>query len=103
MAHTGEALEQANVDRLLEASVQADLGARRVFTITRTWMSAVVNTMSWAALFVGVVLALHHDISAGVVYLVLFYSSNVSNQIIESFQVVRTLSRALGAQPSWWL
>jgi ATP-binding cassette subfamily B protein len=96
MAHTGERLEQANVDRRLEASVQADLGARRVFTITRTWMSTVVNTMSWAALFVGVILALHHDISAGVVYLVLFYSASVSQQIIESFQVVRSLSRALG-------
>ena len=96
MAHTGEPLEQLNVDRRLEASVQADLGARRVFTITRTWMSTVVNTMSWVALFVGVVLALHHDISAGVVYLVLFYSAAVSQQIIESFQVVRSLSRALG-------
>jgi ATP-binding cassette subfamily B protein len=96
MAHTGEALERANVDRRLEASVQADLGARRVFTVTRTWMSTVVNTMSWIALFVGVVLALHHDISAGVVYLVLFYSAAVSQQIIESFQVVRSLSRALG-------
>jgi ATP-binding cassette subfamily B protein len=96
MAHTGERLEQANVDRRLEASVQADLGARRVFTVTRTWMSTVVNTMSWGALFVGVILALHHDISAGVVYLVLFYSASVSQQIIESFQVVRSLSRALG-------
>jgi ATP-binding cassette subfamily B protein len=96
MAHTGEPLEQANVDRRLEASVQADLGARRVFTITRTWMSTVVNTMSWAALFVGVILALHHDINAGIVYLVLFYSAAVSQQIIESFQVVRSLSRALG-------
>ena len=96
MAHTGEPLEQANVDRRLEASVEADLGARRVFTITRTWMSTVVNTMSWVALFVGVILALHHDISAGVVYLVLFYSAAVSQQIIESFQVVRSLSRALG-------
>jgi ATP-binding cassette subfamily B protein len=96
MAHTGEPLEQANVDRRLEVSVQADLGARRAFTITRTWMSTVVNTMSWIALFVGVILALHHDISAGVVYLVLFYSAAVSQQIIESFQVVRSLSRALG-------
>jgi ATP-binding cassette subfamily B protein len=96
MAHTGEPLEQANVDRRLEASVEADLGARRAFTITRTWMSTVVNTMSWIALFVGVILALHHDISAGVVYLVLFYSAAVSQQIIESFQVVRSLSRALG-------
>jgi ATP-binding cassette subfamily B protein len=96
MAHTGEPLEQANVDRRLEASVQADLDARRVFTVTRTWMSTVVNTMSWVALFVGVILALHHEISAGVVYLVLFYSAAVSQQIIESFQVVRSLSRALG-------
>jgi ATP-binding cassette, subfamily B, bacterial len=96
MSHTGEALERERVDMLLDGSVQADLGARRVFTVTRTWMSAVVNTMSWLALFVGVVLALHHDISTGVVYLVLFYSAAVSQQIIESFQVVRSLSRALG-------
>jgi ATP-binding cassette, subfamily B, bacterial len=96
MSHTGEALERERVDMLLDGSVRADLGARRVFTVTRTWMSAVVNTMSWIALFVGVILALHHDISTGVVYLVLFYSAAVSQQIIESFQVVRSLSRALG-------
>jgi ABC-type multidrug transport system fused ATPase/permease subunit len=42
------------------------------------------------------VLALNHDVSAGVVYLILFYASQVADQIIQSFQTVRSLSRALG-------
>ena len=57
---------------------------------------AIINSMSWAALFIGVVLALHHDVSAGTIYLILFYTSQVADQIIQSFQTVRSLSRALG-------
>jgi ATP-binding cassette, subfamily B, bacterial len=95
-AQSGEALERATLSAKLDRSVAADLGARRVFTVTRTWMSAIINTMSWGALFIGVILALHHDVSAGTVYLILFYTSQVADQIIQSFQTVRSLSRALG-------
>jgi ATP-binding cassette subfamily B protein len=95
-AQSGEGLERATLARKLGNSVGADLGARRAFTITRTWMSSIINTMSWGALFIGVVLALHHDVSAGSVYLILFYASQIADQIIQSFQVVRSLSRALG-------
>lgn len=95
-AQSGEDLERATLEAKLHASVSADLGARRVFTITRTWMSTIINTMSWGALFIGVVLAFHRDVSAGVVYLILFYASQVADQIIQSFQSVRSLSRALG-------
>ena len=95
-AQSGEDLERRLLDSKLDASVAADFGARRAFTITRTWMSAIINTMSWGALFIGVILALHHDVSAGTVYLILFYVSQVARLVIQSFQSVRSLSRALG-------
>jgi ATP-binding cassette, subfamily B, bacterial len=95
-AQSGQHLERGTLAAKLHGSVSADLGARRAFTVTRTWMSGIINSMSWAALFIGVVLALHHDVSAGTIYLILFYTSQVADQIIQSFQTVRSLSRALG-------
>jgi ATP-binding cassette subfamily B protein len=95
-AQNSEHLERASLTGKLDASVGADLRARRAFTVTRTWMSLIINTMSWGALFIGVVLALHRDVSAGTVYLILFYASQVAEQVIQSFQTVRSLSRALG-------
>ncbi|MDA8067798.1 MAG: ABC transporter ATP-binding protein [Actinomycetota bacterium] len=95
-AQSGEGLERATLAAKLGRSVAADLSARRVFTVTRTWMSSVINTMSWGALFIGVVLALHHDVSAAIVYLILFYTSQIADAVIQSFQTVRSLSRALG-------
>ncbi|HEX3802203.1 MAG TPA: ABC transporter ATP-binding protein [Solirubrobacteraceae bacterium] len=95
-AQSDEALERVRLSMRLDYSVAADLGARRAFTVTRTWMSVIINTMSWGALFIGVVLALHHDVSAGIVYLILFYASQIADQVIQSFQTVRSLSRALG-------
>src|SRR5579875_1872998 len=95
-AQSGEELERSTLKGKLGNSVGADLGARRVFTITRTWMSSIINAMSWGALFAGVVLALHHDVNAAIVYLILFYASQIADQVIQSFQTVRSLSRALG-------
>ncbi|MDE3132413.1 MAG: ABC transporter ATP-binding protein, partial [Acidobacteriota bacterium] len=95
-AQSGERLERATLTQKLHGSVSADLFARRAFTITRTWMSSIINTMSWGALFIGVVLALHRDVSAGTIYLILFYASQVADLIIQSFQTTRSLSRALG-------
>ncbi len=95
-AQSGEDLERVSLTRKLRNSVDADLGARRAFTVTRTWMSLIINTMSWGALFIGVILALHHDVSAGIIYLILFYTAQVADQVIQSFQTVRSLSRALG-------
>jgi ATP-binding cassette, subfamily B, bacterial len=92
----GEEAESSKLHDLLEASVRADLRGRRVFMITRVWMSGTVGLMTWASLFVGVLLAVRGDIHAGVVYLVLFYASQVSAQLIESFMQVRNLSRGLG-------
>ncbi len=92
----GEEAESAKLHDLLNVSVRADLRGRRVFMITRVWMSGTVGLMTWASLFVGVVLAVRGDIHAGVVYLVLFYASQVSAQLIESFMQVRNLSRGLG-------
>ena len=96
MAQGVQGLERSGVRTRLSASVSADLVGRRVFSVTRTWMSAVINSMTWGALLIGVILALHHDISAGIVYLVLYYASQVAVQVTESFEVVRSLSRALG-------
>jgi ATP-binding cassette subfamily B protein len=95
-AQSGEELERATLTQKLHGSVSADLFARRAFTITRTWMSLIINTMSWGALLIGVVLALHRDVSAGTIYLILFYAAQVADQIIQSFQTTRSLSRALG-------
>ncbi len=92
----GEEDESARVENLLDDSVRADLEARRTFTITRVWMSGTVGLMTWGALLVGVVLAVHGDIRSGVVYLVLFYASQVSAQLVESFMQIRNLSRGLG-------
>jgi ATP-binding cassette subfamily B protein len=92
----GEESESAKLHDLLDSSVRADLRGRRVFMVTRVWMSGTVGLMTWASLFVGVLLAVRGDIHAGVVYLVLFYASQVSAQLIESFMQVRNLSRGLG-------
>ncbi|MHB1930364.1 MAG: ABC transporter transmembrane domain-containing protein, partial [Acidimicrobiales bacterium] len=92
----GEDSESVRVRGLLDGVVRADLRARRQFTITRVWMGGTIATMTWAALLVGVVLALHGDIRSGVVYLVLFYASTVSQELITSFQEIRNLVRGLG-------
>jgi ATP-binding cassette subfamily B protein len=92
----GEEAEAARLHQLLDSSVRADLQGRRVFMITRVWMAGTVGLMTWASLLVGVVLAIRGDIKAGVVYLVLFYASQVSAQLVESFLQIRNLSRGLG-------
>jgi ATP-binding cassette subfamily B protein len=96
LAGAGELDESSRVEALLDAAVRADLHARKVFTLTRAWMSGTVSLMTWGSLFVGVLLAVRGDIRAGVVYLVLFYASQVSAQLVQSFQEIRNLSRGLG-------
>lgn len=95
-AGAGEPEESQRVADLLDRAVRADLEARRVFTVTRVWMSGTVGLMTWGALFIGVLLAVKGDIRAGVVYLVLFYATQVSAQLVQSFQEIRNLSRGLG-------
>jgi len=51
---------------------------------------------NWAAVAVGVVLALHHVAAAGVVYLILFYATFVGTSLEESFEFMRLMSRAIG-------
>ena len=51
---------------------------------------------NWAAVAVGVVLALHHVAAAGVVYLILFYATFVGTSLEESFEFIRLMSRAIG-------
>jgi ATP-binding cassette subfamily B protein len=92
----GEEAESEEVARQLAASVKADLRGRKVFMVTRVWMSGTVGLMTWAALLLGVVLAVQGDIRAGVVYLVLFYAAQVSAQLVQSFMDIRNLSRGLG-------
>jgi ATP-binding cassette subfamily B protein len=92
----GEAAESDRVRELLDAVVAADLRARRTFTVTRVWMGGTISAMTWAALFVGILLAVNGNIKAGVVYLVLFYASTVSSELLTSFQEIRNLVRGLG-------
>jgi ATP-binding cassette, subfamily B, bacterial len=93
---SGQELEADRVRALLGESVRADLRSRRTFTITRLWMGSAIGLMTWGAMFVGVVLALRGEVRTGVVYLVLFYAAQVSGELVESFEHIRTLSRALG-------
>ena len=51
---------------------------------------------NWAAIVVGVVLALHHVAAAGAVYLILFYATFVGTSLEESFEFIRLISRAIG-------
>ncbi len=93
---SGQAAESARVRAFLDETVAADLRARRVFTVTRVWMAGAIGAMTWGAMVVGIVLAVHGDVRTGVIYLVLFYSAQVSNQLVESFQDIRALTRGLG-------
>ncbi len=96
LSQSTEEQERGRVHDLLQKSVRADLVARRSFSVTRTWMEGVLSLMTWGALMVGVILALHRDAQAGTIYLILYYASQVSSLMTESFEVVRSLSRAMG-------
>jgi ATP-binding cassette, subfamily B, bacterial len=91
-----EGAESKRVEDLLAATVAADLRARRVFTVTRVWMGGTIAFMTWGAMLVGIVLAVRGEIRSGVIYLVLFYSAQVSGQMVESFEQIRNLTRGLG-------
>jgi len=96
LAQSTEEQERKRVHDLLQRSVRADLVARRSFSVTRTWMEGVLSIMTWGALMIGVVLALNRDAEAGTIYLILYYASQVSSLMTESFEVVRSLARAMG-------
>ncbi len=95
-AQASEAGEAANVGALVADSMAADLRARKVFTATRLQMESSMAILNWAAILVGVVLALHHVVAAGAVYLILFYATFVGESLGESFEYVRSLSRDIG-------
>jgi ATP-binding cassette subfamily B protein len=88
--------EKDHVGDLVGDSISADLRARRVFTTTRLQMESAMALFNWAAVAVGVVLALHHVAAAGVVYLILFYATFVGTSLEESFEFIRLMSRAIG-------
>lgn len=91
-----EPLETAHVARVVGDSVRADLRARRVFSATRLQMESAMALLNWVAIVVGLVLALHHVVAAGATYLVLFYATFVGGSLEESFEFVRSISRAAG-------
>jgi ABC-type multidrug transport system fused ATPase/permease subunit len=93
MAQAGEALEVERVAKLLDTTVRADLVARRTQTVTRSWMESTLSALSWLSLFVGIVLALRGDLSAGSVYLILFYAAQVAGQVQSIFEEVRGFSQ----------
>lgn len=88
--------EMGHVGALVGDSLSADFRARRVFTMTRVQMESAMAVFNWAAVGVGVVLALHHVAAAGVVYLILFYATFVGTGLEESFEFIRLMSRAIG-------
>ena len=93
---SAEGLEQEHVSALVADSVAADLRARKVFASTRLQMESSLAAFSWVAVLVGVVLALHHTVAAGPVYLILFYATQVVGTLEESFEHIRSVSRDLG-------
>ena len=95
-SQAAEGREKDHVGLLVGDSLTADLRARRVFTATRLQMESAMAFFNWAAVAVGVVLALHHVAAAGVVYLILFYATFVGTSLEESFEFIRLMSRAIG-------
>ncbi len=95
-SQAAEDREKGHVGALVADSMGADLRARRVFTTTRLHMESAMAFFNWAAVAVGVVLALHHVAAAGVVYLILFYVTFVGTSLEESFEFMRLMSRAIG-------
>ena len=95
-SQAAEEREKGNVGMLVGDSLSADFRARRVFTSTRLQMESAMAFFNWAAVAVGVVLALHHVAAAGVVYLILFYATFVGTSLEESFEFIRLISRAIG-------
>jgi ATP-binding cassette, subfamily B, bacterial len=95
-SQAAEEREKGNVGMLVGDSLSADFRARRVFTSTRLQMETAMAFFNWAAVAVGVVLALHHVAAAGVVYLILFYATFVGTSLEESFEFIRLISRAIG-------
>jgi ATP-binding cassette subfamily B protein len=88
--------ERDHVGALVTDAMTADLRARRVFTATRLQMESSMAVFNWVAILVGVVLALHHVVAAGSIYLILFYATFVGGSLEESFEYVRSMARALG-------
>jgi ATP-binding cassette subfamily B protein len=95
-AQAAEEREKLHVGQLVGASISADYRARRVFTATRIQMESAMAFFNWAAVAVGIVLALHHVAAAGVVYLILFYATFVGTSLEESFEFIRLMARAIG-------
>ena len=95
-SQAAEGREKGNVGTLVGDSLSADFRARRVFTTTRVQMESAMAFFNWAAVAVGIVLALHHVAAAGVVYLILFYATFVGTSLEESFEFIRLMSRAIG-------
>src|SRR5580700_10541870 len=95
-SQAAEEREKGYVSGLVGDSLSADFRARRVFTSTRLQMESAMAFFNWAAVAVGVVLALHHVAAAGVVYLILFYATFVGTSLEESFEFIRLISRAVG-------
>ena len=95
-SQAAEGREKGNVGTLVGDSLSADFRARRVFTSTRLQMESAMAFFNWAAVAVGIVLALHHVAAAGVVYLILFYATFVGTSLEELFEFIRLMSRAIG-------
>jgi len=96
ISQSGQDIERNKMAELVELSLAADFAARSIQVRVRLGMESMLSMLSWLSLLVGLVLALHHDVSAGVIYLVLFYTAQVSFSLQESFESLRRITQALG-------
>jgi len=95
MAYSEQHNEQEHISGMVSRSVEADLETRKVHSDFRLTMSSITNTMTWVALFVGITLALHHNVAAGTIYLTLLYATQVSNYLSQSFDTSRSVGSCL--------
>jgi ATP-binding cassette subfamily B protein len=96
ISQSGQEAEREAVAELVEQSLTADFVARGIHTRVRFGMESLLGALSWLSLLVGVILAVHHDLRAGAVYLILFYSAQVSTSLQQSFESIRSISQSLG-------
>ena len=88
--------ERARVNGLTNESVQADLRARSIFMKTQLQLEGSIVVGTLLALIAGTTMAVHHWAATAALYLILYYSAQVAFSMEQSFEHLRSLSRALG-------
>jgi ATP-binding cassette subfamily B protein len=95
-AAAAEPLERARVEGMMHESVNADLRARSIFTRTQLELESSIVVGTLLALIAGTTMAVHHWASTAALYLILYYSAQVSLSLQQSFEHLRSFARSLG-------